>query len=518
MLKVMIADDERIIRETISKLIDWQSLGLELIGQCRNGTEAYDMILDESPDIVLTDIRMPGLSGIELIANINATHHDTQFILLSGYGEFDYARDAMKYGVRHYLLKPCSEEQIIASLREAIRECYDRRAAQRPEQSAEREALYRSVILEVLNEMAMITDNCYERAYEPYRKYLDFDNTPYVAVYFHHIKEADIQSCYDAVRQYLRKCAPGLPLHGVYIPGTLMVFCQDINLERLQSRELLDSLSRRGDEVVFTREGHLLPNLRTLLDELWDKARHYGTIRYMDEQRSVPTCNYRGVIHSVKKLCQELCSLQRTPDPEAQKEKLAELTEMLGGVTNYDFLLQLCSSVLLSFSNDSLFCSPVEATERMIALQSCESADEMYELFLSQLRELTESGATRGQNELVARIQRCVSENLSNPELTLKWISEKYLFMNVDYVSRKFVRETGEKFSKYLTDARIQRAKSLLADGDVEKIQFIAEQVGCGNNPQYFSQIFKKNTGMTPSAYARVMGSRQRGTPIATQI
>ena len=90
--------------------------------------------------------------------------------------------------------------------------------------------------------------------------------------------------------------------------------------------------------------------------------------------------------------------------------------------------------------------------------------------------------------------------------------------MNVDYVSRKFVRETGEKFSKYLTDARIQRAKSLLADGDVEKIQFIAEQVGCGNNPQYFSQIFKKNTGMTPSAYARVMGSRQRGTPIATQI
>lgn len=67
MLKLIIADDERIIRESISKMIDWSSLGIELIGLCSDGIEAYNMILDECPDIVLTDIRMPGLSGLELI-------------------------------------------------------------------------------------------------------------------------------------------------------------------------------------------------------------------------------------------------------------------------------------------------------------------------------------------------------------------------------------------------------------------------------------------------------------------
>ena len=98
---------------------------------------------------------------------------------------------------------------------------------------------------------------------------------------------------------------------------------------------------------------------------------------------------------------------------------------------------------------------------------------------------------------------RYVEEHLDDPNLTLKWIAENYLFMNVDYVSKRFIKETGQKFSAYLTALRIQKAKQLLADGHSEQIQWVAQQVGCGNNPQYFSQIFKKSTGLTPSAYAK---------------
>ena len=76
------------------------------------------MILDLYPDIVLTDIRMPGLSGLELIERMHEINKDMQFIILSGYNEFEYAKTAMQYGVRHYLLKPCSEQQIIDSIKE----------------------------------------------------------------------------------------------------------------------------------------------------------------------------------------------------------------------------------------------------------------------------------------------------------------------------------------------------------------------------------------------------------------
>ena len=70
MLKMIMADDERVIRETISQMLDWECLGIELIGVCKNGIEVYNMILDESPDIVMTDIRMPGLSGLEVVREI----------------------------------------------------------------------------------------------------------------------------------------------------------------------------------------------------------------------------------------------------------------------------------------------------------------------------------------------------------------------------------------------------------------------------------------------------------------
>lgn len=130
MLRLIIVDDEKIIRETISNLIDWNSIGIEVVGLCKNGIEAYDMILDEYPDIVMSDIKMPGLSGLELIKRISQTDHDIEFIILSGYGEFDYAKETMKYGVKHYLLKPCNESQIIEVMGEVAEDCYRKRAFQ----------------------------------------------------------------------------------------------------------------------------------------------------------------------------------------------------------------------------------------------------------------------------------------------------------------------------------------------------------------------------------------------------
>ena len=124
MFKLLIIDDEEIICQTIANLIDWKSLNISLIGTCLDGVEAYHMILDESPDIVMTDIRMPGISGLELIERISATDLHTQFIILSGYGEFDYAKRAMKCGVKHYLLKPCDEQQIISCMQDVIKDIH----------------------------------------------------------------------------------------------------------------------------------------------------------------------------------------------------------------------------------------------------------------------------------------------------------------------------------------------------------------------------------------------------------
>lgn len=135
MLRLLIADDEKIIRETMCSIIDWKSLDIEIVGVCKNGLEAYDAILDEYPDIVLTDIRMPKLSGLELIQKITQNHDNIQFIILSGYHDFSYAREAMKYGIKHYILKPCSEQEIIEAVKDSIKEHYKKLPSQAAGQS-----------------------------------------------------------------------------------------------------------------------------------------------------------------------------------------------------------------------------------------------------------------------------------------------------------------------------------------------------------------------------------------------
>lgn len=120
MISLLIADDEKVIRESLATCIDWKQMGINVVACCANGVDALDASIDHSPNIVLTDIKMPGLDGLELIRRIHAINEDTEFIILSGFREFDFAKQAIDLGVRQYLLKPISEEQIIQAVDDAI--------------------------------------------------------------------------------------------------------------------------------------------------------------------------------------------------------------------------------------------------------------------------------------------------------------------------------------------------------------------------------------------------------------
>jgi two-component system response regulator YesN len=138
-----------------------------------------------------------------------------------------------------------------------------------------------------------------------------------------------------------------------------------------------------------------------------------------------------------------------------------------------------------------------------------------------QLREAVEIALKRHENKrlqkgiaqadesreasMIHRLKACVAERYGEPSLTLKWIANNVLFMNVDYVSRRFVAETGEKFSAYLMHIRMERAKQLFGGGQRD-IQHVAEQVGCGNSQRYFSQVFKKYVGLSPTQYLAQSG------------
>ncbi len=247
MLKLVIADDEKTIRETIFSIIDWKSLGIEVIGLCQNGVEAYNMIIDESPDIVLTDLKMPGMDGLELIEKVSESDKNTQFIILSGYGEFEYAKKAMSYGVREYLLKPCNEEQIIKS----VKACIDVRnkGLNVPKEAASdiQNNLSSNVFFNIIND-SLTGDVSIDDLEEEYGSYIDFRYTPYRLVYVYYLTDEDRDSFLSDMRDYCSDRFPSIVINGIYVKNTLLLIFKDYNISlEDQKKSILDIDSVHND-------------------------------------------------------------------------------------------------------------------------------------------------------------------------------------------------------------------------------------------------------------------------------
>ena len=503
MLKLIIADDERMIRESISTIIDWSSLGIELIGLCSDGIEAYNMILDECPDIVLTDIRMPGLSGLELIERISQTDLNIQFILLSGFGEFEYAKQAMRYRVHHYLLKPCNEEQIIESMQDVIREHYHQKAFQdmQNRQKVMLSNLHYSLLSNIIHERTFLSDDS-GPSWESYAGFMDFYNTNYELCFLYYLEESQLTNVLDRIYTYMRKHAPGITVYSIYVTNTLLLFFESHEVSYDQMDTFFRSLSL--DEAALRSLEYRrmsFSNLASLLETVISKIKRYGVIYFMNGLTPVPICNYKSLISKMEQLTTQLLETDAAKRPSL----LMEMKGILDGVNNPDFVRQIGSRVIIKLAAEGTSYSPVDATEFLLQLNQETDLGTLRTMLFRKIASILEHPAepSKKYSTLIENVMQYVEEHLDNPNLTLKWIAENHLFMNVDYVSKRFIKETGQKFSNYLSSLRIQKAKQLLAEGHSEQIQWVAQQVGCGNNPQYFSQIFKKSTGLTPSAYAK---------------
>ena len=123
MIRVLVADDEEKVCQLICKLIHWEELEMKLVGTASNGIGSLQMIEAEHPDLVLTDIRMPGYDGMELLKRARIQNPDMEFIIISGYSHFEYAQTAIRYGVSDYILKPVNEEALNATLQK-VRQRY----------------------------------------------------------------------------------------------------------------------------------------------------------------------------------------------------------------------------------------------------------------------------------------------------------------------------------------------------------------------------------------------------------
>lgn len=493
MLRLILADDEKIIRESISRLIDWKQYGIELIGTCRDGIETYNMILDEYPDVVMTDIKMPGLDGLDLIKKVNDMQLDTEFVILSGYSEFEFAKKAMEFGVKYYLLKPISEAQILDAMEKVKR---DRKKKQSIHHlKMEKESLsnqFQPIIRKQFIIESITCEGNFESLLDRYVPLFQFDKGNFALYYISFLEQNDLP---HFLREFASICSawdchPCFPV--LYVKNTVSFLVNygvaadlsgfDRELKSLKIGKVglyFQCLHFSGLKKLF---GNLVPNLQ-----------RYEKIYLIAENGAQNEIyNYGKFFRNIDDVAN---SVLRDPD-SAEKT----VRDFFRTIRDLELVRTLSSKLMVQVDlreGGPGSCPPARYFQK---LYECKNPDEVVELTVRSLK--TELSRTEpGHSSYIRQIVGYLDRHYGDANLSLKWIAENYIFMNVNYLSKQFCKETGVKFSCYLNRLRMEHAKERITRQDVPRVSQIASEVGFGGNSQYFSQAFKKFFGVTPSEY-----------------
>lgn len=518
MFKVLLVDDERIILEGISQLINWSDYKAELIGTARNGLEALAFIKQHKPDIVISDIKMPGMDGLQLVEEANRLFPELAFILLSGFDEFQYARKAMQFGVKHYLLKPCNESLIIDALHEVIGDLQSRLKKERFMQRMEQELAKALPYAKEQFLKELVTNKTYgTRDWDEFRRLFHIPAEPgqIQLILF------QLEGSYDYEHLFATKniaedvLGAAIVQLGTTIGSQVLLLVkaslkQEQLLEKLNQirntfydyykLELTIAVSDRAEISSIRRIYHETMeciNYRFYLGEgaiitkkdIADVISESPSFYFDDEPLSIyiKSGDWLSAERELKLFFQELADCRL----DAAMSKSYALSLLVA-------ITRLCLQEHISHYTPCIV--------KLDELNSLRSIEQYICLIAQEITLANLEAQQRKHSSIVARVIQLVHQHLEQPSLSLNWIASEHLYMNADYLGKLFKKETSEKFSNYVMRLRIEKAVELIESSTDVKVFELAEQLGFGENPQYFSQVFKKYTGQTPTEYRKTPG------------
>ena len=479
---LLIVDDEEIEREGMAQFIPWDSYEMKVVSTARNGAEGLEKIAKYRPDLAIVDIKMPVMNGIEMIRQAREPYPDMTFVVLSGYGDYEFTSQAMELGVRHYILKPCDESKMIPVLNKAFAELEETRERNAHSEKMETEA----------------------RLLKPYAREQLFRDLL--------LGKAQASS---GARQLLSG------LGGEQRTVLLLDFrlkCGFDSLERYVVGNMLGDLLPGGTllmttgidrDVLVLTDAMAEPSVETAVRVLKKEFKRFETLPMLSSASRTGTLAELSVLF---RQVQEL--LQLNPDENEtallRPSQNAALPETVNEIFDIRALRQ-------AGSYEELLRELALAFARMEAKnyrprqqqQLCELAWKL----LFEDKAAPEDSLPAWADALTAawslpqpdarsrEIFLAIYENLSDPDFSLQTIAQQRLFMSEDHLRRIFSQMTGERFSAYLERARITQAQRLLEFQPDMKISRLAELVGYPLDGQYFSKVFRKLCGVTPTEY-----------------
>ncbi|TYP79259.1 response regulator [Paenibacillus methanolicus] len=530
MYKLVIVDDEALVREAIREQMDWASLGFDCVGDYEDGEEALEHIADNAPDVVLTDICMPFMDGLALTRELASRHPETKVLILTGFDEFDYARQAVELQAFDFILKPVTCAELARALLR-LKDELDKDRARKDEYERLRKEMNES--LPVLRERfleRLLTSRLPEREVAERCAYFDLSwNGEWLAAAMFDLEPPGEEECFSVLDEELLRFAL------FNIAQELFALRRGTAVFRDRNNQVLVLLSGAEPDALQEEAAAAAEELRIAADRylparisagvgrsiqglasahlVYDSALSAldyrfvlgrGTIiRLMDmEQRSRPA------LASALAWEKELISKMKTATAEETDDVV---TRLFAAFRAQAFTAEACriyaQRIALAMAqtvyemdgatDDSLgdADTPLFAPSKFGTLVEMEQW--MKRLCRQAARLIRGARENFGAGQ-VAKAKAFVDARYADPELSLGTVCQ-HVAMSTSYFSTLFKSHAGHTFVEYLTRVRMEQAKALLKLTG-KKSSEIAYEVGYAD-PHYFSGAFKKHTGMTPTEY-----------------
>lgn len=529
MYKAIIADDEIHICMLLQKLVDWENMGVEIIGWYMDGEATLEAIRTSLPDIVITDIRMPKITGLDIVKTCNAENIKCIFLLLSGHAEFEYAHMALKYNVENYLLKPVNKEELENNLRQIITRLDNEKKSRKDQIQAENKLRMNKEILgqqflnnvlripgwmknqdlnQVINDYSLefgkqelfrviavkciskgeFSDSQYQRLL---KQVVNYSEKAFRKL-FSNIIITDIDSKIYFLIHYENK---------INLQGMVQTFFEELKMRFFEYCDVSAGISRE-----LTSISQLSERVRQEVD-MAVQYRLNGGLNKLFFYEKLPACREKlPVDHFIS----ELATYVELVQPQKVEALFAQLFgQISGGNLDLDSLFELEKRIKEEFIRcmqklyQGEFGAEQIENELNIIVENARNKKGMLlktqQIICRELMKFSETQLVQ-QTRYVALAKEYITAHLQE-NISLNDVSG-VVYMNPTYFSTLFKKTTGQNFSDYLVEVRIEHAKELLKDLSLSVAE-VGFRVGYQNS-RYFSKVFLKTVGVKPSEYRKL--------------
>lgn len=531
MLKVFLVEDEFVVREGIKKNIDWKSHGYDFCGEASDGELAFPMIQKAKPDIVITDIRMPFMDGLELSKLIKKELPQVEIIILTGHGEFEYAKEAIKLGIAEYLLKPINGEELLSEV--------DRVALKIEERRKEREIREKYVKEMEENSLKerkdlfqyLVTGNKSMSELLEFAQKLEMD----LSAMWYNIVLLKFQSRNHAHDEYsgslieIERKLDYISMNDKQVlvfdrnlEGKALLFKADSKEELLELQksaiEKIEAVMKEYEHVRYFGGIGVPVNRLRELPVSFERASHAFAHRYLvEESRIINSSDMKQSVYSDETDfdINDVSPKQLDRNKIREFLKTGDREESIYFVEEFfkDLRTNAMKSVMFRqyIIMDAYFCvidfleglqipkseiEPLDITSGI--LQNEEAAMSYVVKIIAKALELRDKSASNRYGDVVDEVMAYIEKNYADEELSLNLLASHVNF-SPNHLSMVFSQQTGQTLIKYVTDYRMNKAKELLRCTN-KKSSVVSMEVGY-KDPHYFSYLFKKTQGITPTQY-----------------